>query len=214
MHQKKYVELLERFLPSDAVHYCYDLWINYPFHLKITRSRQSKLGDYRYSPNQKSHTITINQNLNPYNFLITYIHEVAHLVTHVQYNGRILPHGKEWKKTFQELMMPMLSNLVFPDDILRPLMKYMKNPAASSCSDPGLFKALRQYDEETSLVMLSELLSGEQFIFHHRFFTKEKIRRTKVLCTEVHSGKKYLIPQLAMVLKVEDAGAILEKSCG
>lgn len=199
--QKKFFDVLQKYLPENSVGYCFDLWMKYRFRLKITKNRNSKLGDYRFDPVKNLHIVTINHNLNPYNFLITYVHEVAHLAAHLQYGRKKRPHGREWKITFRELMQPLLSGLVFPADILKPLQKHMLNPPASSCSDEILYKALRSHDEDTPLEMLSDILPGEKFIFRQRVFEKEALRRTRVLCREISSGKKYLIPKLALVQK-------------
>jgi SprT protein len=204
---------LEKHVPANSIHYCYDLWIKYPFNLKITRARNTKLGDYRYNPKNKNHYITVNHNLNPYNFLITYIHEIAHLLAHVLHGKGIKPHGEEWKACFQELINPMLSDLVFPVEVLLPLNRYMQNPAASSCTDMDLYKALRAFDQQSHHMMLSEILPGERFVFNKRVFEKENVRRTKAMCREISTGKKYLIPQLAMVTRLEDPSTSM-KSCG
>jgi SprT protein len=204
LKRKRFFTILEKYVPQNSIHHCYDLWVSNPFFLKITRIRNTKLGDYRFDPKNKNHTITINHNLNPYNFLITYVHEVAHLVAHIRFGKKIKPHGEEWKACFRELINPLLSDLVFPEDVLLPLKTHMKNPPASSCSDKNLYMALRTYDEDKHLMMLSEILPGERFVFHRRVFEKETLRRTKVLCCEINTGKKYLIPQLAMVYRLED----------
>lgn len=73
--------ILEKYVPPASTDYCHQLLYRYGFRLKITRSRKTKLGDYRFLSVQKKHVITVNHDLNPFQFLITYIHEVAHLVT-------------------------------------------------------------------------------------------------------------------------------------
>lgn len=203
-----FYQTLQKYLPDNAVHYCFDLWKQHPFHFKIARRRNSKLGDYRYDPVSKSNYISVNGDLNPYNFLVTYVHEVAHLVTYATH-GRIKnPHGKEWKRTFSQLMEPLLSDLVFPADLLPVLKNHLSNPKASSCSDPDLYRALRTYDQKHGFQLLSEIASGESFIFHNRLFEKGSLRRTRVLCKEVNTGKRYLIPQVALVEKAKDPESI------
>lgn len=199
--KRKFYDVLQKHLPANAIDYCFDLWMKHRFRLKVVNNRRSKLGDYRYDPASDIHVITINHNLNPYNFLITYIHEAAHMAANKEYGRKKKPHGKEWKSVYRKLMQPMLTEAVFPADILKPLVKHMQNPPASSCSDEDLYKALRQYDNETNLEMLDNILPGEEFIFHKRLFKKEIVKRTRVLCCEVVTGRKYLIPKLAMVLK-------------
>lgn len=191
--------LLKSHLPVNAVHYAYDLWAAHQFNFKVTKKRNSKYGDYRYNPMTGLHSITVNGDLNIYAFLITYLHEVAHLLTYKSSKKRPTPHGKEWKKSFQELMSPMLSNLVFPEDILLALKAHMKNPKATSSSDPILSITLRKYDEQKGLVHLGEINAGAIFKLNTRIFKKKAKRRTRVLCEEVKSGKKYLISQIALV---------------
>jgi len=204
--EKKFYDALKKYLPPNALAYCYDLWMKYRFRLKIVNNRRSKLGDYRYDPAKDLHIITVNRTLNPYNFLITYIHETAHLAANKEYGRKKKPHGKEWKSVYKRLMQPLLSESIFPADLLQPLRRHMQNPAASSYSDEALCKALRRYDAETHLEMLDNIQIGEEFIFHKRLFKKEGVKRTRVLCCEVVTGKKYLIPKLAMVLKAGSSG--------
>ena len=109
--------LFEKHLPDNAVHYCFDLWKKYQFDFKISRKRQSKLGDFKFHLRLSRQVITINTDLNPFSFLITYIHEVAHLQVYQNGEGRSSPHGIPWKKNFRELLSPMLNDLVFPPDI-------------------------------------------------------------------------------------------------
>lgn len=192
-------------MPENAVHYCLDLWLAMPFHFKVTRTRNSKLGDYRHDRRTASHSISINHELNPYSFVITYIHEVAHLLTTTRKQGKVAPHGVEWQANFKELMLPILSDLVFPGEILAPLSKHMKKPKATFYTDAKLVQALRKYDEhESELMPLSLLNEGDKFVFNRRMFTKLSLRRTRVLCQEADSPKKYLISKLALVRSLTD----------
>lgn len=204
MTDRNLYSLLENHLPTDAVHYAYDLWAEHQFNFKVTKSRTSKYGDYRYTPRTGQHTITVNGDLNIYAFLVTYLHEVAHLVTY-KANPRVaLPHGKEWKANFRMLMLPMLSDLVFPQDILDPLSHHMKNPRATSSADHRLNAALRKYDEQTGLVHLGEIKLGDIFRLNKRVFKAESKRRTRIVCEEIKSGRKYLISKIALVDIVTD----------
>jgi hypothetical protein len=196
------LKLLQQYCPADAVQYCYHLWQKDIFVFKIKKERTSKLGDYRYSPaSQPPHQISINHTLNPYSFLVTYIHEVAHLHTFSRYKRKVLPHGKEWKRNFQQLMLPLLNEKIFPTDILLPLQQYMQNPKASSCSDMRLFKALQGYNLSAKPLLL-ELSTGETFRLHGRVFEKGVIRRTRVVCKETSTGKQYSISVQAPVERI------------
>lgn len=187
-------------MPENAVHYCLDLWTAMPFHFKVTRKRNTKLGDYRFDRRNGSHSISVNHDLNHYSFLITYIHEVAHLLTRERFGRKTQPHGKEWKSIFKELMEPVMTDLIFPDVILKPLKKHLKNPKASSYADADLVHVLRQYDEqERDLVPLSTLDEGETFEFNNCIYKKLHLRRTRVLCQHSESSRKYLISKMALV---------------
>src|SRR5437762_6027153 len=107
---------LEQHLPSPALAYCFMLWEKAPFDLKITRSRQSKVGDFTSRRDIVHPRITLNHDLNPYLFLVTYIHEVAHLHVFLKHRNRVDPHGEEWKNMFKQLMEPLLQNNVFPEE--------------------------------------------------------------------------------------------------
>lgn len=191
-----FFEAFQKHVPEDAVKYCFDIWKEKPFNFYITNKRSTKLGDFRYRSDKKIQTITINYNLNPYQFLITYIHEVAHYHAFTKYGLKIKPHGIEWKSTFQKLMTPMLSNKVFPLELLVHLKRYMANPKASSVSDYFLAVELRKFDPDTAIEgiqLLQEIKNGTIFEMKGRYFEKLETRRTRVLCKEVDSGKKYLI---------------------
>lgn len=199
-YKQRVFQRLERFVPENAVHYCFDLWCAHEFQFIIATDRATKLGDYRYLPASNSHTVTVNIGLNKFSFLITYIHEVAHMTATVRYGTRIKAHGEEWKSEFKNLMAPLLSELVFPPEVLKPLKRYMLNPKASSQSDPHLVKALRQHDADAAeQVFLWQIPIGQAFRFQGRVFTKEKKQRTRSLCLELATGRRYLIPEMAPV---------------
>ena len=194
---------LSKYLPEEALNYCSHLWLKYPFHLYIKRPRKTKLGDYRYDPKQRQHFITLNSNLNPYAFLVTYLHEVAHLITFQKYGRKAQPHGNEWKAVFSHLLEPVTRRKMVPDDIMGALTRYMENPKASSCSDPNLMIALGRHDHRPK-IYLKDIAEGELFNFHDRIFRKGNLRRTRYVCAEIHTGRNYLISKHAEIIKKED----------
>src|SRR5687768_5279340 len=107
MNEEKVYVTLQQHLPAQAVAYCYNLWKNNPFELRITRTRQSKVGDFTSRKNVRYQRITLNHDLNPFLFLVTYIHEVAHLHVYVLHGNRVDPHGDIWKTVFKHLMDPL-----------------------------------------------------------------------------------------------------------
>jgi SprT protein len=199
----KDLQIFRKYIPLPAVSYCAELWLTNKFHLKITKPRNSKLGDYCYQPG-KGHNISVNSNLNQYSFLITYLHEVAHL--HVQKSNvrKKLPHGKEWKEAFRKLLVPVLNNEIFPDDVLIALHLYYKNPSASTGSHSVLSNTLRNYDQINEAASILNTLSHEElFVLNGRIFAKGQLRRTRFLCKELKSGKNYVILGRALVQKYE-----------
>lgn len=199
--------IMGRHVPLAAQAYCVELWLQYPFSLRITPRRVSKLGDYRYSKKSDTHIITLNATLNAYSFLITYLHEVAHLLAFQTHGFSISPHGKEWKQSFKQLMEPMLNQHVFPEDVLQPLTKYMRNPKAASGSDQQLSLALQAYDQQDGSVPLSEVLPEQTFRLRNMTFVKESVRRTRALCRELTSGKRYLVSEIARVRLLREGTA-------
>lgn len=198
--QKK--QILDSYLPTPALSYCVQLWEQHQFELRIVRPRRTRLGDFTRRPGERPR-ITLNANLNPYSFLITYLHEVAHHVVYaVRYKKKVAPHGPEWKQAFRQLLLPVLNEAHFPCDILSPLQRYAANPKASTGSDPALVQALARYNitEPTSNKKpLLHLNEGVNFVFQKREFTRGALRRTRVLCVEKSSRRRYTIPAHALV---------------
>ncbi len=191
-------EVFKKFVPSAAVSYCNKLYEKLGFEFKIKKTRQTKLGDYRYDHEIDRHIISINNDLNAYSFLVTYLHEVAHLVAFKKYGNRIMPHGIEWKKCFKEVAQPMLTDKVFDERVLIALNKYFSNPKASSCSDPALFNILKKFDSTPSL-QLKDVNVGADFQFNKRIFRKLEKKRTRSICLEIKTGRKYAIAEIAEV---------------
>lgn len=196
-------QIFARFVPPASVAYCAKLLEYFGFEFKIKKGRQTKFGDYRFQPDIKKHTITINNDLNPYAFLVTYLHEVAHLVTYKEHGRNASPHGTEWKVNFKKVATPVLKEDVFPPGVLLALQNYFKDPKASSCSDPILYNVLRKYDEPTGLIPLSKVPVGEQFVFNETTYKKLEKKRTRCICLAVHSNRKFLIAEIAQVKLVE-----------
>ena len=201
----KLAEIFTHYLPEKALSYCIMLWEQEPFHFQIAANRKTKLGDFRYRSDRTIQTITINTDLNTYQFLLTYIHEVAHLHAFIKHGKTITPHGKEWKSTFQELMDPLFNLQAFPFDLAVPLRNHLKNPKASSSSDLFLVKEMSKYDQQSENfkdIFLCDLLPGNRFLLSGREFEKGESRRTRVICREIKTNKNFLIAQLAKVIPI------------
>jgi len=202
MTSSEFEKAIDNRIPVNAQAHCVSLFEENPFQFKISRNRKSKSGDYRYDKRLNTSIVTVNSGLNIYSFLITLVHEIAHHTTRLNNSRSVQPHGAEWKIEFRNLMLPLVNPLVFPDDLIRLLAKHLKNPKASTWSDAHLSMALRKYNtggSELDELHLDEINDGKDFKFNDKVFTKLEKRRTRVLCQDNSTGKKYLIPKQAVV---------------
>ncbi|HXC07026.1 MAG TPA: SprT-like domain-containing protein [Bacteroidia bacterium] len=195
--------ILTRNIPERAVPLISEWIYSYDFKLKIKKGRSSKYGDYRPPQPHTNHQISVNRDLNPYAFLVTLVHEIAHLSSWQKHGNRPRPHGSEWKQEFREHMKPFFQLNLFPEDIHRALARYLTNPAASSCSDIHLLRVLKKYDGDTGAVFLEDIPAGTVFLFGKgRHFRKgEKIRK-RFSCLELHTRRHYLFNPLSEVTPV------------
>lgn len=191
--------VLEKYLPSHAVTPIFKLIEENNVHLKVVNERVTRHGDYRRK-HDGGHQITINANLNKFRFLITLVHEIAHLVAFERFGRSIKPHGREWKFTFQQLMLPYIRPEIFPIQLLPLIAKHFKNPKASSDTDAQLAVALKSFDPETAMNYVFELPLGGVFkIYNGKIFKKGEKRRKRYECVEMDTGKVYLFQPNAEV---------------
>ena len=160
--------------------------------IKITKKRKTKHGDFRRYTNGTS-LITVNNTSNPYRFLITLLHELAHFEVSQLYPYKVKPHGLEWKSIYREILIPFLNPDIFPEPICGLLANHMKNPKASTDRDFKLIIALRQFDPSSFKTLIYQLKDGKYFTLENdRVFIKLKKRRTLFECREKSTGKIYL----------------------
>jgi len=194
--------ILCKYIPEKAATQIAFLIVKLDFKLKITKERATKLGDYRSPFSGSNHQITINHNLNKYAFLITLIHEMAHLTCFNKFGNTVNPHGAEWKNEYKLLMIDFLSKEIFPSDVLSGLQVHLKNPGATTCSDAKLQRILKAYDnlaQGGNLFFLEKLPLGTKFLFKGRLFEKGAKMRTRYRCAEISLKAHYLISGMAEV---------------
>jgi hypothetical protein len=202
MEKNKKINSFFDHFPPKVAEYCFQLWHDYPFDFIVSKSRHSKLGDYRFSP-QKGHQITVNRNLNSYAFLVTYLHEVAHLLTYLTYKNKVLPHGEEWKNSFRTIFEPILEEDLLPDELINVLKSYLVNPSATSTGHGPLVDVLKTYDASNSSITLHALPENQIFLLKNLELIKGKLRRTRYFCREANTGKLYLVAKNAQVTPLE-----------
>ncbi len=194
------LEVLKKYLPDNTfdavVHYLQQ----YKIHLSLTRKRKTILGDYRHAGFGKNHRISINANMNKYEFLITFLHELAHLLTFEKFGNRVAAHGIEWKKMYSLLLKEFVAMNVFPADIVAALKPSIANPSATANGEIKLLTVLKKYNDTPArpgYTTVAEIpLQSYFMIDDKRIFKKEQLRRTRFLCTEKNTGRQYLFSGL------------------
>lgn len=202
-------------LPAPAGDYVARVIRAHRCEVRLSRPRRTKLGDHR-SPTRARprHLITINDDLNPYAFLTTLLHELAHAATWERHHRRWLParpHGPEWQREFATLLRPVVEADILPADVRAALAGTMRGAAAASCSDRRLALALARYDPpRPGVVRVEDLAPGAIFRTDcGTVFRAGPIVRTRRQCFEWRSGAEYRVHCLARAvpLAVADAGA-------
>ncbi|MBG0781393.1 MAG: SprT-like domain-containing protein [Bacteroidales bacterium] len=198
--------ILKRFLPANCLDMVSESIKKENISLRITASRSTRLGDFR-PPKQSGNPfrISLNHDLNPYQFLITFVHELAHLKVFQQYKSKVKAHGQEWKQWFQFLMRPYLESDVFPSDLQDELVRYLSNPKASSGYDLSLTRCLQHYDaKQRANPTVEEIAVGTVFkIPNGRTFRKGERLRKRFKCQCLHSKRWYLFNPITEVLPVD-----------
>lgn len=188
------LQALEQFLPPNTFSPIALLLQQYKVHLTITRSRKTVLGDYRNAHHNRNHRISVNGNLNQWSFIITLLHELAHLLTYERYGNKVQAHGKEWKQQFSLILAEFLAKKIFPNDIEMELKASLHNPGASTCAEVGLMRVLRKYDTiKDGHRLVEEILPNQLFkLKDGKIFRKGERIRKRYKCEELATGKWYL----------------------
>ena len=197
------LELLKRYFPEASVAMVGAVFEQRRFKLHFKRPRASKLGDFR-PPRAKNGlcAITLNLDLNPYQMLVTYVHEVAHYDVYQQYGSRMVqPHGIEWQNRFASLLLPFMTEAIFPKDLLEALQKHLQHIKASSTADQNLQRVMRRYDKHTeNIVTVESLPAGARFVLKNGLvFQKGEKQRTRYKCYCESNGRWYFVSALAEV---------------
>lgn len=193
------IETLKSYLPENALSFLKIWFADYPIHIKITRNRNSKLGDYRKMPDQ-SHQITINSTLEPDLFFFVLTHELAHLIAFEKFGRRISAHGNEWKTTFAQMILESLE--IYPQDLQIILKKFSKSPKANFMSSSDLVRYFHFDQLKDDEVFVESLQIGDRFIYREDAYKVEEKRKKLYLCINSTNAKKYLFKPLAKVQKV------------
>ena len=193
------ISLLEKYLPNHCLPYLKEWFADYAIHIKITKGRNSKLGDYRKMADQ-SHQITLNSTLQPQLFFFVLTHELAHLLAFDNFGNRISPHGAEWKSTFSKMLSESIS--VYDEDLKPIILKFLKSPKANFMASPDLVRYFHIEDYEDESSYIEDLEIKDQFTYRKQIYIIEEKRKKNYLCTQLKTDKKYIFKPLARVEKI------------
>jgi hypothetical protein len=186
--------ILQKYIPERAIDAICDILMTFPVKVKIVRPRKRLQGSYR-RPNLSTyyHLITINNDLNPYAFLLTFLHEIAHMQAWVK--NKSMGHGQDWKVCFISLIEQFLSLNVFPDDIQYALEKHLQNIKSSDIMDIFLSKTLQKYDTKAftspHLIILEDVPKNAVFLYGNKRMEKQALMRKYYLCKDLKTNKLY-----------------------
>jgi hypothetical protein len=188
------MQALAAYLPEGSFEKVVGYIHHYKVHLTISKQRKSVLGDYRHAGHGGNHRISINGNLNKYEFLITLLHELAHLLNFEMHRNKVEPHGKEWKAFYSSLLVDFVSQGLFPADIEKALQKSIINPSATANGETELLLVLRKYDtvKKNGYQHIIDIPEGAFFQTENgKIFQKGAKRRKRFECVEIKTGLHY-----------------------
>lgn len=201
----KEIEVFKKYLPEKSVAYCHQLWQDHHIQFTISPPRKSVYGNYMYR--NGIHHISVNGDLSPESFLVTYLHEVAHLLVRKSTARRAKPHGIEWQRAFRSVMKPMLDSSVFNQELAHALARHLQKPRATSCTDPIMHRLLMGSTEleeaDPNEAMVDKLYTGQRFIFRSQIFKVSRKVRTRMECVREEDGALFRFQPTARVRLLE-----------
>lgn len=201
------MQALAGFLPEGSFEPVVEYIHHYKVHLTISRKRKSVLGDYRHAGWGGNHRISVNGDLNKYEFLITLLHELAHLLNYEQHRNRAEAHGKEWQANYSRLLLDFVQRKLFPPDIEQALQKSILRPSATANGETELLLVLRKYGppKKQGWEPLIDLPEGTLFLAEGgRVFRKGPLRRKRFECIEIKTGHRYTFSAIAEVRRMSE----------
>lgn len=194
------LSILGRYVPSPSLKYL-DEYLSGAVTLQIVAPRKTRLGDYRPPYRTPEHKIKVNGDLNQYAFLLVLIHELAHMKTWIKYERSVKPHGEAWRKSYRELMAPLLNETVFPEPLLQAVSLFLDS--FTPTMRLMLSRALKGYDEREA-VFVENLSVGTIFRVNdgRKFKIEEKLRK-RYKCYCIDDKRNYLFSPLYEIAGIE-----------
>ena len=170
------------------------------FTLVLSNPRKSKLGDYRFNYKLKSHHITINIDLEPIYFMVTYLHEVAHKMCWDQFKRKAKPHGQEWKHIFVSLLWNFKTQVKLSHSDNEIILNFISNPQAR----------FQKFNNSDTDLRVSNLKPGSIFeLDDGKTFQLIKKRRTRFLCLNTINKQQYTILATTVIKKIHSGGVFI-----
>lgn len=209
----KNIEVLQNYLPAGTAQSVLEKLRAGGIQLHIKPKRNTKLGDFRPATRTKPARISINHDLNPYEFLFTLLHELAHHEAFVRYGRRHKPHGPEWKGIFAQLVKPYLNQKVFPPELEQGIIRHFARNGKTDNSDPDLralfkkFDPPREHDDGPKLPTVDMLPLNSRFaIPDGRIFIKLGLRRKRFSCYCYTDKRMYVFGPKVQVIPLDEQG--------
>ena len=201
--KEEFVKVIGKYFPPEAIDFAWFYFEKHDFSLKVTNARSTKKGDFKYYRDKNRRTIiTVNGDLCSYDFLIVYIHELAHyLVFRHADIFRAKAHGKEWQFFFKKLLENVIEKTALPQDIKKAFQHHSLHIKSSTVLDQQLEIALDKYRTKCEgVVYLKDLSVGDNFLYRGNLFKIDSFARTRVRCTLAGTKRKYLISAMMNVV--------------
>ena len=153
------------------------------------------------------HRITINDDLNPYAFLTTFLHELAHAATWDRHRGRrrLRPHGPEWKAEFGGILRPVVEQAVLPAAVTAALARYAPEPRSGHLHRPGARAGPGRVRPAAGGTRAGRGAGRGDVLPPGRgtIFRAGRMIRSRRACFEQPGGREYRVHGLALVEPIE-----------
>lgn len=203
------IALLENHLPPETAAGVLEALRTRMIFLRIKPKRSSKLADFRPATRTLPHRITMNHDLNKYEFLFTLMHELAHYEAFKLYGRKHKPHGTEWRNLFRSLINPYLERNVFPPDLEQGILAHFGRKGLTDCSDGQLHELFKRYDKPSDGHNKPEQPTVDMLPLNSRFalpdgrqFIKLKLRRKRFSCYCYNDKRMYVFGPRVPVIPV------------
>ncbi|MCX7861596.1 MAG: hypothetical protein N2449_01210 [Bacteroidales bacterium] len=163
--------------------------------IALVKPRRTKYGTMQFFPATQQYRITLNNDLNEWFRLYVLLHEFAHVLTHKQIQRKEKAHGKTWQQNFLTLLHKAIEEQIFPEYIATFIHnEFLTQPSYSSSKDYLIKYCISQehyLPKQTKCV--KDYQTGQTFSIFNRKFKVLKRFRTRSLCLEIHTHKRYII---------------------